>query len=301
MRDAGAVLSGLAALAMFHPDLFDLNDLDFYVPHQGFSSFLSFVQDHGYRVDGNSLTDTFYENRQFFVLKLVYQASQKAINIVITVDSRIIHSFIPHWSWTMLCGIVWCVFIPNGLWTRLVLSSGIHSKLNFVSRNVSSGVFWSAQIFVILYIWRLIMSVGSILGVLLCKGHSIMDVFWRFSRVVLRTWSSWSPSFLGCSPLAVPYSLDTCVSSYKSPLGALVLLKPEPPQFKARSKVSETSLFGQIKSEWKYLQIGSGCASPAFHICNNCYYHLWNNCVVFQKAFNMNEIYYITLYKASIA
>jgi len=86
MRETRAILSGSAVLAMLHPDLFQPNDLDFYIPPHGFPSFLLFVEDHGYRIDGNLSSDGHYDQQRLrlVVTKLVHQVSHKTINVITT-------------------------------------------------------------------------------------------------------------------------------------------------------------------------------------------------------------------------
>ena len=109
MRETCAILSGSAVLVMLHPNPFQPNDLDFYILPHGFPSFLLFMEDHGYKINGNLLSDGFYDQQclRLIVTKLVHQASHKIINVITTTHWHVIYCIVSFHSTLVMNYIAW--------------------------------------------------------------------------------------------------------------------------------------------------------------------------------------------------
>jgi len=107
MAATGAIISGSAALALLHHQVFSPHDLDFYVLQDGYVSLLEFVQHHGYRTEANCGIPVACEKDAAPVQRLVHLQSKKEIKIVTILAQHVVQGITNFHSSLVMNYIAW--------------------------------------------------------------------------------------------------------------------------------------------------------------------------------------------------
>lgn len=83
LNDSGAVISGSAALAVFHPGRFMPNDIDFYVLESGYRRLSSYLHERGYRVVRSHILH-YSGLRRMRAVEILYRRNSRGpVNIIV--------------------------------------------------------------------------------------------------------------------------------------------------------------------------------------------------------------------------